>query len=540
MIRTRSANSVLIVLAMHAIAVSAYAQGSANKAASNATTSGPHGSLGVAVLTAPAGGVMILDVAPGGNAERAGVQSRDIISAIDSTPIRNFQDFAIKVVGTPPGTVVRLSVVRGGVPREIKVTVESDSNARVVAIAPPTGAAPARPAATPADHRAGENFPERAIPAGFSLLPDPQGSGRVLLGSFTGNARSATAIAQGALAGLRGYFDSAPAIHTAARNDSDRQVQALFSAAIQNVPVVGVIGVNLSSNGSGTIAVLFDRAGSFRDSYTRLRGRATPLHPVSLADGSVISIPEGWRIVSSAKGAVDVAGPSGEALALGDATPVHVRVPNYPGVANQVLSGPCCDPVKAMTTLTPQLSAVMQRAGMPAVQLARIEDVQSTPAPLNGQAAFIFANLNIGGRPTRSFSWVAAVPAGFEQWVYYISSVSAPSELFANEASTLLAIWKSYSINPQVFAERMDDAVKNMKKATESILSAGRESARVREAAAEGWDRVIRGVDTIENTRTGRRYDVDNQSAQRLVDGLNGTGSGRWKVVAMDELVPKQ
>jgi hypothetical protein len=60
---------------------------------------------------------------------------------------------------------------------------------------------------------------------------------------------------------------------------------------------------------------------SFRDSYARPRGKATPLHPVGLADGSVISIPEGWRITTSSRGAVDVAGPSGEGSAnsLGDA-----------------------------------------------------------------------------------------------------------------------------------------------------------------------------------------------------------------------------
>jgi len=527
-------NHLFVVIAMCSMAASGNAQESG-------APSGPHGSLGVFALTTP-GGVTIMDVAPGGNAERAGLKGGDIIRAIDGTPIRNLNDFGIRIVATPPGTVVRLSLLRAGAPKEVRVTVESDADRRGEPIPPPAGSATPRPTTgSAADQRYGPNLPERPIPAGFSFLPDARGSGRVLLGSFTGNARSATVIVQGVLASLRDYFDGTPVIHTAARNDADRQVQALFSAAIQSVPVVGVIGVSLSSNGGGTIAVLFDRAGSFRDSYIRLRGRATPLHPVSLADGSVISIPDGWRITSSAKGAVDVAGPSGEALALGAATPVQLRVPSYVP-ANTVFSGPCCDPVTAMTVLTPQVSAVMQKAGMPSVQLLRVDkgDVQNTPAPMNGKAAFIFANLSIGGRPTQSFSWVAAVPTGYEQWVYYISSVAAPSELFASEASTLLAIWKSYSINPQVFAQRMDDAVKNMNKATESILSAGRESARVREAAAENWDQVIRGVDTVENTRTGRRYEVDNQSAQRLVDGLNGTGSGQWKVVGIDELVPRR
>ena len=118
----------------------------------------------------------------------------------------------------------------------------------------------------------------RPAPDGFTVIPDRQGTGRILVGSFSGNARSATTTAQGILASLRGYFDNVPVLQTAARTDSDRQVQALFSASIQNVPVVGVIGINLNAGG-GTVAVLYDRAGSLHESYARMRGRSTPLHP---------------------------------------------------------------------------------------------------------------------------------------------------------------------------------------------------------------------------------------------------------------------
>jgi hypothetical protein len=115
----------------------------------------------------------------------------------------------------------------------------------------------------------------------------------------------------------------------------------------------------------------------------------------------------------------------------------------------------------------------------------------------------------------------------------------APTEVFASEAPTLLAIWKSYSINPAIFAERMDNAIRNMNAATQSILSAAREGSRAREAAAEGWDRVIRGVDTIVDS-TGRRYDVSNEFAQELVRELNASGNGDWKVLGADQLAPKQ
>jgi len=386
---------------------------------------------------------------------------------------------------------------------------------------------------------------DRAVPPGFVLTRDSQGTGRLLVGSFSGNMRSATVTAQGMLGSLRGYFDDVPAIATAARNDRDTQVQALFSAKMQGIPVVGIIGIEIKG-GNGDVVLIYDRAGSLRDSYLRLRGKPVPpLQSTGLADGSTIGIPQGWRVVASVKGAVDVGGPNGEMISLGIALPVYSQAPpvlNIPGMpANSLLTGPCCDPVRAMMAITPQISAVAEKNGGESIQLVRVLDSKPTESPVNGgQAAFIFADLNIGGRPSQQFSWVMAAPTGYGQWVYYSSSVTAPAAVFTSQVPTLLAIWNSYSTNPGVFAERMDNAIKSMNQATASVLSAARESSRVREAASERWDQVIRGVDTIQNTRTGRTYQVDNAAARDLVNGLNASGNGNWKVLTLDELVPKR
>src|SRR5216684_5881113 len=80
-------------------------------------------------------------------------------------------------------------------------------------------------------------LPERPAPNGFNLFRDPQGSARVLYGSFSGNARSATAATQGMLQNLRGYFDDAPQMRTFLRDDADQQAQAFFSATLARQPV---------------------------------------------------------------------------------------------------------------------------------------------------------------------------------------------------------------------------------------------------------------------------------------------------------------
>jgi hypothetical protein len=403
---------------------------------------------------------------------------------------------------------------------------------------PPGGSAPA-PAPT-AGRGSNGKLPDRPVPAGFTLSSDPRGTGRVLLSSFTGNARSAMVTAQGLLGSLRGYFDNVPAVHFAVRDDADRRVQAFFSAAIQNVPVTGIMGVKLNGGG-GTTSVVFDRAGSLRESYGRLLGKPVPpLRPVNLPDGSTIGVPDGWRLNGSGKGSVDVAGPNGQDVSLGAAAPVYSRAANMPGMPQgYLLTGTCCDPARAMAEVTPQIFGHMQRSGQPALQLVRILDARSERMG-SGQSGFIMADLMVAGRPSQAFCYVVAAPTGIDQWMFYLSMVLAPSEAFPSEAPTLLAVWNSYNINPNVFKERMDNAIKNMNAGTQSVLSAARESSRVREAADEKWDRVIRGTDTIVDASTGRRYVVDNQVAQELVDRLNGAGDGNWKVVDAAQVAPRK
>jgi hypothetical protein len=380
------------------------------------------------------------------------------------------------------------------------------------------------------------------------VFQDPEGTGRGLFGTFNGNARSATLAARGLLGDLRGYFDNAPAISEAARDGADHEVQALFSAEIQGVPVEGVIGVELASGG-GSVSVLFDRPASLRASFPRLRAQlavhsasttsarpAATLQPITLGDGSRISFPQGWRVTSTGKGSVDLSGSRGEMMSLGAAAPVYSVRPRLPGMpANYLLAAPCCDPVRAMATLFPQLASIASRYGVPPMQLVRVVEAQPVQFP-NGQAAYMLSEITIAGRPGFAFNFVAAMPGYSDPWTYYTSGMSAPADVFKEEFGTMLQIWKSYSVNPQVFQDRLDHAAKTMQE-TWNILRAGQANAtRASLSAAEGWDQYIRGVQTIEGS-DGRRHQVDNSSAQHLVDALNGTGNGNWRIVPPSELV---
>jgi hypothetical protein len=58
---------------------------------------------------------------------------------------------------------------------------------------------------------------------------------------------------------------------------------------------------------------------------------------------------------------------------------------------------------------------------------------------------------------------VCTAPIDNLQWYYYNSIVSAPSERFEQELPTLWEIWKSWSVNPAVFRERMDAALRSVR-----------------------------------------------------------------------------
>jgi S1-C subfamily serine protease len=71
------------------------------------------------------GGVLVVDVEPGGPAERAGLQRRDVIIESDGTPIRDNRTWQQNVLAQMPvGTTVRLTVQRGREQLQIELMLD--------------------------------------------------------------------------------------------------------------------------------------------------------------------------------------------------------------------------------------------------------------------------------------------------------------------------------------------------------------------------------------------------------------------------------
>jgi hypothetical protein len=345
------------------------------------------------------------------------------------------------------------------------------------------------------------------------------------------------------------FFDDIPHLQAVVADRIDQNVQAMFSATRQGTRVLGVVSVSLDDGGA--VSLLFDRPDSFSNSFLRLRqalaqneGRGqmeVPLYRTTLADGSSISLPRGWNVTNVGRGAVDLEGPHGEEMSLGAAASVYRQVQPLPYMpANYVLQAPCCDPVRAYVTLFPQIAAILtQRLGKPPQFLDRIVEYQATAWP-RGQAAYILSASRMGGRTRLNYLLVAAIPAYSDPWTVYMSGLSAPEEVFRKELSSMLKIWGSYSVNPAIFAERLQHAAVTMKATAEIMRATMAESSRAFRSCHEGWDQVIRGVQTIEDTRTGGRIkDVDNTISQKLADQLSADAGQPWVIVPPSRLIPR-
>ena len=69
-------------------------------------------------------GAVVLNLAPGGAAAKAGLEPGDVIVGYNGKPIRNRDELVAMVTATKPGTTVPLRVVRDRQERTISVTVE--------------------------------------------------------------------------------------------------------------------------------------------------------------------------------------------------------------------------------------------------------------------------------------------------------------------------------------------------------------------------------------------------------------------------------
>ena len=76
----------------------------------------------------PAQQLIVTDLAPGGPAQRAGIQLNDIIVAMDGEPVVDGRAAMMQIAQLRPGHLLRVNLDRDGVPIELEAVVGTRGN----------------------------------------------------------------------------------------------------------------------------------------------------------------------------------------------------------------------------------------------------------------------------------------------------------------------------------------------------------------------------------------------------------------------------
>jgi hypothetical protein len=366
-----------------------------------------------------------------------------------------------------------------------------------------------------------QTLPARAVPKGMSSL-QTNGSGRVLSTKLSGSS-SATKMFQALMIGIKGYFDATPRILNALRDPRDSQVQASFTASINRVPVMGLMGVATQGKQARAV-ILFDASRAFAGSVNRLVTVATgggantanvQLTRVSFPDGSgSIGLAPGWELKFAGQGAADIAGPQPySGMSIG---------------ANLTVPYTSDDPAQAIQMMA-------QQAAQQQDKNIRLTIIDSKPTPWqNGNASFVRYRTVMDGQSLDYFGLFAITPFDGNQVFFYSSFIQGSTSSFAQVLPVGLKIWGSWSVNPAVFAERLNKAAQSMRETGEILSSANANRQHAYDGINAGWGEYFRDVATLEASG-GSRSQVDASFASHVVQN----DPNNFRIVPPNELLPR-
>jgi hypothetical protein len=342
-------------------------------------------------------------------------------------------------------------------------------------------------------------------------------------------------------------FDGQPRLQGAFANAADTEVQAFFRASHRGIPVRGWMSVS-----GARAALAFDEEAQFSRSFPQLmqalggdapagaapsRARA----PVQLTrqqfpDGSgSIGLAPGWRIGSSWKGIVDIHGPNGETGIFGYYQQVLVNWIGPPSPVPGAIYGRIRNPASALAAYCDSYTKGAVSRGQATFRI--IETAPMQPLTAGSQTAMFLVEVRSGQSAVRSLALVSVAPIDSENWIYYMSAVTAPEQLFAERLPVMMQMWSSWGISQALVMERMQNAMRSMRETTAILQGVNDNMRRAGERSNLAWSQTIRGVTTIENTATGGRADVDTNLVDRIVRGLNEEGYS-YRIVPLPELIP--
>ena len=191
-------------------------------------------------------------------------------------------------------------------------------------------------------------------------------------------------------------------------------------------------------------------AGFIAGASLAIAQQSTPAPPTSLQTytapdtSASVGVPAGWKVTKAAYAVIQMSGPNGEAISLGNT--IFVR--NGPYQPGQQASGLISITMPNQATLTQKVDAVWQQAaaasGFPG---ARVTVTSATPVPLGNiaQCGIFLGSLTNAQGPQNFETRFCSLPMD-TNGVYKLFYMNAriPASLAAQERATAEAVLSSY------------------------------------------------------------------------------------------------
>jgi hypothetical protein len=354
---------------------------------------------------------------------------------------------------------------------------------------------------------------------------------------------------------LSAWLDAKPALAGAMVDTKDLRATATFTGKLKGQAVKGIVTIGAGDKGSA-VSIVYGLAEVPDVQILRMArsisGEVKWVDARSPDGSATMKLPEGWLLTGASNGAVDIAGPDGQAAALGIAMPMITPEGERAWLQSQAAIGmqprpsglmisPMGKPSDILAGIVPQLSAVSERSGAGSFKLDRI--IEATPIQFGGNPAEVLLyRVQVAKGQYRAnciaYMLASSMPIGDGKFLFYYSVVLSPEERFAQDLPTLLGVWGSWKVSDRTIRERMEKALADMKAGHEFWKQARDYHNQTIAKTNADFGEMIRGYRTVEDTRTGERTEFDLVNAKKLVEKMNeAEGWDRYREIpARDEV----
>jgi hypothetical protein len=143
------------------------------------------------------------------------------------------------------------------------------------------------------------------------------------------------------------------------------------------------------------------------------------------------------------------------------------------------------------------------------------------------------------GTRYKALALVKTNPMQMNIWKFFISYIAAPEQQFDAEAQAMMGIWKSWKLDSGYVQSSFNHAAQTQAQTRTMMAEHAQHNMHVFDNVNEGIDEAIRGVSTMENTDTGKRFETQIGAEQQVLHACERQGIG-CREVPTNQLVQPQ